>query len=51
MRYLNLYAGSYEGEQSAEAILTCMGRIILEVGDILEQTDGEDRHAPGDAER
>ena len=35
LRYLNLYAGSEEGEQSAEAIRTCMGRIILEVGNIL----------------
>ncbi len=48
LRFLNLYAGSGEGEQSAEAIRTCMGRIILEVGDILEQSGGEDRRTPGD---
>ncbi len=48
LRFLNLYAGSEEGEQSAEAIRTCMGRIILEVGNILEQTDGEPREDVGD---
>ena len=48
LRFLNLFAGSEEGEPSAEGIRTCMGRMILEIGDILEQTDGEDRHTPGD---
>ena len=48
LRLLNLHAGSEEGEQSAEAIRTCMGRIILEVGNILEQTDGEPREDVGD---
>ncbi len=48
LRYLNLYAGSEEGEQSAEAIRACMGRIILEMETILEQTDGEQREGLGD---
>ncbi len=48
LRYLNLYAGSEEGEQSAEAIRTCRGMIILEVENILEQTDGEQREDLGD---
>ncbi len=46
--YLNLYAGSGEGEQSAEEIRTCMGRIILEMEEVLGQTDGEERRTPGD---
>lgn len=43
LRYLNLYAGSEQGEPSAEEIRTCMGMIILEMETILEQTDGEQR--------
>ena len=48
VRYLNLYAGCEEGEPSAEGIRDCIGRMILEIGDILEQTEGEDRRGPGD---
>ena len=48
LRYLNLYAGSEEGEPCAEEIRTCMGRIILEMETILEQTDGEQREDLGD---
>ncbi len=48
VRYLNLFMGCDMGEPEAEEIRTCMGRMILEIGDILEQTDGEDRRDPGD---
>ncbi len=47
LEYLNLYAGSGEGEQNAEEIRTCMGGIILEMENILEQTDGEKREDVG----
>ncbi len=33
LRFLNLFAGCEEGEASAEGIRTCMGRMILEIGD------------------
>ncbi len=48
LRFLNLFAGSEEGEPNAEGIRTCMGRMILEIGDILEQTNGANRREPGD---
>ncbi len=47
LRYLNLFAGCEEGEPSTEGIRTCIGRMILEIEDILEQSDGEDRRGPG----
>ena len=48
LRYLNLYAGCDMGEPEAEEIRTCMGGMILGIENILAQTDGEDRRAPGD---
>ena len=48
LRYLNLYAGSEEGEPSVEEIRTCMGMMILEMATILEQSDGEQREDLGD---
>ncbi len=48
LRYLNLYAGCDMGEPEAEEIRTCMGGMILEIENILEQTEGEDRRGPGD---
>ena len=48
LRYLNLYAGTEEGEPSVEGIRDCMGRMILEIADVLEQTNGEDQRGPGD---
>ncbi len=47
LRFLNLFAGCEEGEPSAEGICTCIGRMLLQIGDILEQTEGEDRRGPG----
>ena len=48
LRFLNLYAGSEEGEPSVEDIRTCMTMMILEMETILEQTDGEQREDLGD---
>ncbi len=48
LRYLNLFMGCDMGEPEAEEIRTCMGMMILEMEDILEQTNGEDRRDSGD---
>ena len=48
LRYLNLFMGCDMGEPEAEAIRTCMGGMILEMENILEQTDGEQREDLGD---
>ncbi len=48
LRYLNLFMGCDMGEPEAEAIRDCMGMMILEMEDILEQTNGEDRRDSGD---
>ena len=48
LRYLNLYAGSEEGEPNAEEIRACMGMMILDMENILDQTNGEDRRDSGD---
>ena len=48
LRYLNLFMRCDMGEPEAEEIRTCMGMMILEMENILEQTDGEDLRGPGD---
>ncbi len=48
LRYLNLFIGCDMGEPEAEEIRTCMGMMILEMENILEQTDGEQREDLGD---
>ncbi len=48
VRYLSLFMGSDMAEPEQEEILNCMTRMTLEIENILEQTDGEDRRAPGD---
>ncbi len=48
LRYLNLFMGCDMGEPEAEAIRDCMGGMILEIENILEQTNGEDRRDSGD---
>ncbi len=48
LRYLNLLMDCDMGEPEAEGIRTCMGMVILDMENILEQTDGEDRRDPGD---
>ncbi len=48
LRYLSLFMGSDMAEPEQEEILNCMTRMTLEIENILEQTDGEDRRAPGD---
>ncbi len=47
LRHLNLFMRCDMGEPEAEDIRTCMGLMILEIENILEHTDGEDRHTPG----
>ncbi len=48
LRYLNWFIGCDMGEPEAEAIRDCMGMMILEVENILEQTDGKPREDVGD---
>ncbi len=48
VRYLSLFMGSDMAEPEEEEILDCMTRMTLEIENILGQTDGEDRRAPGD---
>ncbi len=48
LRYLNLFMGCDMGEPEAEDIRACMGMVILEMENILEQTDGEQREDLGD---
>ncbi len=48
LRYLNWFIGCDMGEPEAEAIRDCMGMMILEMENILEQTDGERREDLGD---
>jgi len=48
VRYLSLFMGSDMAEPEQEEILNCVTRMSLEIENILEQTDGDERAEPGD---
>ncbi len=48
LRYLSLFTGSDMAEPEQEEIQNCVTRMLLEIENILEETDGEQREDVGD---